>query len=179
MYKKKLLLPLIAIVVLAVYFMVVRSQAWYERTHRKMPSAQQLAKTFPAGAQQTLEEAPQLTLMSLDPGSGVGGGLQGPGTFHGYRIMGRLKLEGERKRVLVRMLYDSMARVDDEAACFTPRHAIQATHGGRSVNLVICFSCGPMKVYVGANHSSGGVDRGAKSYFDGVLRNAGIALAPR
>ena len=34
------------------------------------------------------------------------------------------------------------------AGCFNPRHGIRATAGGKTVELVICYECLSMKVYV-------------------------------
>jgi hypothetical protein len=35
------------------------------------------------------------------------------------------------------------------AACFNPRHDIRATHEGKTVDLVICYECFSLQVFLG------------------------------
>jgi len=178
---KKLLLPLfgvVAILVGAVYLNSLRSTERFEATHQKMPSARQLARVFPGGSRQVLEDAPFLTMMSIDPRNELPDDTKAPGTFRGYRIVGQLQLDGERKRKLIRVFYDGMTRDGIRAKCFSPRHAISAKHGDRTVDLLICFECGHIKSYTGESFVYDFISQKTQPYFDGVLKNAGVPLSP-
>ncbi|MBN9122709.1 MAG: hypothetical protein J0I06_26790 [Planctomycetes bacterium] len=37
---------------------------------------------------------------------------------------------------------------DKGARCFVPRHGVRAVHGGKTYDLVICFECGWVYVFV-------------------------------
>jgi len=175
---RKYLLPVLVIVAIAGYFGVVRSGGWSVWTNSKRPTAQQFARVFPDDSRKVLEKAPQLTLMSLDPGM-MGETVQGNGTFHGYRILGQTQLSGEGKSKLLRSLYDGMAGDGFMASCFSPRHGIRATHNGRTVDLVICFLCMTIVTHFGSKQGNGVVAKATQKYFDSVLKESGIKLSPR
>src|SRR5262245_44881959 len=93
---------------------------------------------FPDDVLKVLEKADSYELLSLDPGvKGVKGG------FHGWKVLGKTtvkdkKVRGQVLAALKKGVADSDGRV---AKCFIPRHGVRATHGGKTVELVICFEC--------------------------------------
>jgi hypothetical protein len=110
-------------------------------------------------AQTILSEAEQFDLFSLgdqeilgkDP---RGGFLLGSTTnekyFHGYAVLGKVSLKEASIRA---RLISALSRGIDEnkglyAACFDPHHGIRAVRKGRILDLVICFECLKIKVYL-------------------------------
>ena len=64
------------------------------------------------------------------------------------------------------------------AACFIPRHGIRMTSGRDTVDLVICFECLSVNVYVNDKREKGFLTtRDPQPTFDAVLKAAGVKLA--
>ena len=74
-----------------------------------------------------------------------------------------------------------MAEHDGLAAgCFNPRHGNRATRGTGVFDLVICFECFAISVYVDGERKSGFLTSDSpQPVFDRVLRDARIPLAPK
>jgi hypothetical protein len=107
------------------------------------------------------------------------------GTMHGYAILGRTMItdaaEGKR---LVGELYDMVKMVNPDGPAngcrFEPRHAVRVTRGGRAVDVVVCFHCGDIEVFVGDELVSGAPITGsAREDFEAVAKGAGLAVATR
>lgn len=67
-----------------------------------------------------------------------------------YPIVGRVELPvGAERAKLLSRLYQGIAEGDQNsrAGCFEPHHAIRATRGERTVDLVICFQCVALEVW--------------------------------
>jgi hypothetical protein len=129
--------------------------------------------------QAILEEAPRITLYSLDP---VAGPLfsfrrNAKPTFHGYRILGSLEISGDAKTDLLGKLYTAIAEDGPPARCFNPRHGVRAAIGNRYVELVICFECRQIESYVNGRKGGGTVGKSAEKYFNDTLQAAGIVPA--
>ena len=73
--------------------------------------------------------------------------------FHGYAALGETQVQAAPvKRKVIASLYQGMA--DDDAMqmlCFIPRHGVRAVHGSRVVDLVLCYQCGNMRIYLGSD----------------------------
>jgi hypothetical protein len=137
-----------------------------------------------------LEQPDQFTLFSLDPGSLVRDPDTGDvsyscagGRFHGCLVLGHTTVgDGTRRAELIHALYEGFAeflRLPWVRPCYEPRHGIRATRGGRTVDLVICFTCSPVQVYPDAGSDSFSWHRiGAspRPLFDQALTQAGIPL---
>jgi hypothetical protein len=134
-----------------------------------------------------LEKADSFELYSLEP-------LLDPSTYevdydpngagkrlHGWRILGKTTVRDEPTR---RELIDAL-KMDpgkgNGAKCFWPRHAIRRTHNGKPVDLLICFECGNIALFVDGKRISEyeGVARNAQSQLDAVLTKAEIPLAKK
>jgi hypothetical protein len=86
-----------------------------------------------------LEKADAIELYSLDPDPDR---KQKAGGFREWKVLGRTTLTGDDKKAIVEGLQKGIADSDGkEAKCFNPRHGIEATHDGKTVELVICFEC--------------------------------------
>jgi hypothetical protein len=64
--------------------------------------------------------------------------------LHGWKALGKTTpKQTEVRDELLSALVKSIAELGRAGfKCFDPRHAIRATHDGKSVDLVICFECG-------------------------------------
>ncbi|RYG71597.1 hypothetical protein EON80_05025 [bacterium] len=94
--------------------------------------------------QSVLENSDQLTLYSLR------GYLNQEklDEFHGWGIFGQKRVtDPQMKERLVTALYSSMDSSAPQYSCFSPSHGLRATRGGRTVDVVICFSCGKVDIY--------------------------------
>ncbi|MEN3369285.1 MAG: hypothetical protein V7609_1428 [Verrucomicrobiota bacterium] len=100
--------------------------------------------------------------------------------FHGYRVLGRVKIQkGPQRDQLLQALQQSIANSSGVFVyCFDPRHAIRASVGTRTVDLVICFECQMIKVFPPGS-SLANTDATAQPAFDAALKGAGVALGRR
>jgi hypothetical protein len=169
---KKWMLPLGIFVVLgAVYWL-------WPRHDFKMPPPSELQAVFPGRSRQILENSQQFTLISLAPLPYFE--PKAKDYWHGFRVLGQTVVTNQDQRAdLIAALYDSMAGEGATKACFSPRHGIRAVRDGNPIDLVICFSCGLMKVYTPYGQAEGGVTKPSQKYFDRALRQAGVELPNR
>ena len=136
---------------------------------------------FPAQVDRLLTEG-KFELLSLDPTlltkkqrRRLGGKL-----FHDYRVLGRIEIpKGAQRDQLVQALDDALASAGYGLAyCFDPRHAIRASVGAETVDLLICFECDKILVRLpGTSFVS--IGKGAQPVFDAALKRAGIPLGKR
>jgi hypothetical protein len=135
-------------------------------------------KKLPDQAKAVLDNPSLVTLYSLEP-------LEKPGkdnAFQGWKVLGKTTVkEVEARKKLLSALEKSIAEPGRGGAkCFDPRHAIRATQEGKTVDLVICFECGWVYVYVdGKDVAHVEMDTVAQPLFDQVLRNAEVPLAKK
>ena len=84
-----------------------------------------------------------------------------------------------RKR-LVTGLWEGIAQSEGPpASCFNPRHAIRVTYEGRTLESVICFECLQIEITEGRQRQTVYTTRSPQPVFDEVLRDSGVALAPK
>jgi hypothetical protein len=93
----------------------------------------------------------QMELFALHPDSREPTG-QTPSAyaFHGYTVLGRAEvLDMPERDTLVGLVHRSVAASDRTVAlCFDPRHGLRITKDGHTTDLVICFECFKMDVFV-------------------------------
>ena len=146
----------------------------------RVPALQSLQKSLPAEAHTILENSSQLTLFSVEPRENWG--RKRP-NFHFHAILGQTVIsQPETKRALLASLYDGFVPGDAPgimAGCFNPRHGIRATQHGKTVDLLICFSCHQFELYVNDHHIEHQkfVTGAPRPLFDQVLAAAGVPLA--
>jgi hypothetical protein len=138
---------------------------------RGRPRSQNL---LAAESKNVLENAEVLELLSLDPVPLKEHPEEG---FHGYAILGAVKLNDSVKRkALLRALYAGITNSDGSvAACFNPRHGLRAKLGSEVVELVICFECHQIETHA-TNGRSVLTDASAQPVFDKALTDAGVPL---
>jgi hypothetical protein len=98
--------------------------------------------------------------------------------FCGWPVLGKATVcDPETRKRLRRALATGTARYQmlNGSNCFWPRHGIRATHGGRTVDLAICFQCGHIYQSDGKQIGTSG---DTQPVFNAVLKDAGLRLAP-
>jgi hypothetical protein len=107
--------------------------------------------------------------------------------FHGYRVLGRIDIpKGRQRDHLVQTLHNALRTAGYGLAyCFDPRHAIRASVGAQTIDLVICFECYKILVHLPDRSAETQPARfistsdSAQPAFDAALKKAGIPLANR
>lgn len=143
---------------------------------------------LPAEALALLEKAAPYELLSLEPSSSDDDEDKDKKVekFHGWRVLGKTAVkEADARKTVLTALLKGIAENDGSAAkCFNPRHGLRAMHDKKSVDLVICFECLQIEVYVDGKqvHPAGG--RGAiltsespQPTLDKLLKDAKVPLA--
>jgi hypothetical protein len=124
-----------------------------------------------------LEKAEQIVLLSVDPEKPE---TVPPNDFHGWKVLGKTSITDPEVR---RDLMDAFKKgVDDYKpgpipACFNPRHGIQASYNGKTVDFIICFQCEQLGSLVNGKDSYGlRTTRSAQPIFNKILTEAKVPL---
>jgi hypothetical protein len=87
---------------------------------------------------------------------------------------------------LVQALHEALASAGYGLAyCFDPRHAIRASVGAQTIDLLICFECSKILVHLPGTSSETrpaqfiSTSGSAQPTFDAALKSAGIPLGNR
>jgi hypothetical protein len=102
-------------------------------------------------------------------------------TFHQWPVLGTAAVAS---RILRDEIIRSVARGVEEnrglvANCFDPRHGIRAFGRGDGIDLVICFECFQLEVYIaGAKREWLLISRSPKELLDRHLSGMGVPLEP-
>jgi hypothetical protein len=131
---------------------------------------------LPDAARAILARAEQLELLSLDPTRRE----KPKDGFHGWEVLGKTVLKDKDMRKVLAAVEQGIARSDGSAArCFIPRHGIRASHGKRTVDLVICFECLQIQVYLDNTQGKTVLTTDApQDLLNRVLMKAKVPLAP-
>ena len=152
-----------------------RTRPPYIEPPTQRPTEAELKQLFPADSRAVFENADRMTLYSIDhypkPNQA--------NTFHYYPIIGKTEIaDVKTRRALVAHLYNGIAKSDGvSAACFNPRHAIRASKGGKTVDIVICFGCQNLQVHYQKSLSYAPITRAPQNFYNSVLQEAGVPLA--
>ncbi|MCA8939316.1 MAG: hypothetical protein KDB07_05900 [Planctomycetes bacterium] len=140
------------------------------------------AEKLDAKIRDILENANDFELVTTEP---HGKRPQDEGTkddprLYGYRILGRAKVSSKEQARLVNELYQGIAANKGEvAACFDPRHALVAKKGEDRVELVICFECLSMNVFLNGKRQEGVLTEGfPKKVFNEVAAKHKLKVDP-
>jgi hypothetical protein len=127
------------------------------------------------------EKAGQVELYSLEPEPDPRAAKDPKATFfRGWLILGKMVLKDTKTRQQALVALDEALGWGPRAKCFCPRHAIQVTHGGKTVDIVICFECGHAYFYFDAKQEEpvkAAIHKGWQPALDTMLKAAGIPLA--
>lgn len=137
---------------------------------------------IPEAVEKLLGRAEGFEVYSLDPERKTdqdGKVVEVRDGFHGWRVLGKTEVKGEaeRKRLADALRVGAEDNFGMAAGCFIPRHGLRLTGGGKAVDLVICFQCLAVQVYVGGQPGEGFLTTGEpRAAFDAVLKAAGVEL---
>ncbi len=135
-------------------------------------------------AQAALREAESFEVLSLIPSLGplsAGDPMLPWATFHQWPVLGTAAVAS---RTLRDEIITSVARGVEEnrglaANCFIPRHGIRAVGPGDSIDLVICFECFQLQVFIaGAKPEWLLISTSPKVVLDRLLSGMGVTLEP-
>jgi hypothetical protein len=144
-----------------------------------------LQNRIPEAAERLFDKAETFELFSLnpEPKRGKDGDVVDEKEgFHGWQVLGKteVKKEAERKRLADALRLGAEDNFGIAAGCFNPRHGLRLKGGGKSVDLVICFECLQVQVFVDGETSQGFLTSGdPQKEFDAALKAAGINLPKR
>jgi hypothetical protein len=131
---------------------------------------------FPADVLAALQKADRFELYSLDPDIPD---VKPKNDFHGWKVLGKtLVKDAAARKKLVAALQKGVAENDGVAAgCFNPRHGIRVIGKNKTVELVICFECLQVQVFVGGQARQGFLTtESPQPAFDKILTDAGVPL---
>jgi hypothetical protein len=101
-------------------------------------------------------------------------------TFRGYEILGTTRLTPALAGELRAAFYANSVRGALPAQCFSPHHGIRARHQGKTVDIVICFSCGLIRSYDGEilnqDLNQNPFSSEGRDAFDDIFRRAGLEV---
>jgi hypothetical protein len=129
-----------------------------------------------------LDRADTFELVSLDPERRAGKdgkGIDGKDRFHGWPVLGKTEVKdaAERKRRADALRLGAEDNFGMVAACFIPRHGLRLKGDGKTVDLVICFQCLSVEVFVDGARQKGFLTTGApQKGFDAALKAAGVPM---
>jgi hypothetical protein len=132
---------------------------------------------IPGVAAKAMRNADSFELLSVDPERG-----RDDADFHHFKVLGRTMVTdpATRKRLYNSLQSGARWNLPFRSMCFNPRHAIRATAGGNTVDLVICFECSQVQVWQDDSHvTTFIVGQSPEPVFDQALRDAGLPLAPK
>src|SRR5438270_127934 len=109
---------------------------------------------LPADTRKLLDKADTVELLSLDP-TPLGDKEKVKQSFHGYKVLGKVDLKTDDKKKLLKAFYKGIDDSDGSVAgCFIPRHGIRAKVDGKTIEIVVCFQCHSMNVYIGGKRTN-------------------------
>ena len=124
-----------------------------------------------------LDKADRLEVYSLDP-KPLKDKTDG---FHGFKPLDKTEVkEADTRKDLVKALTKGVEEnTSGPAFCFNPRHGIHAVKDKKSVDLVICFECAQIFIYLDDGNKLSGVvyvEKSPQPAFDKVLKAAEVPL---
>jgi hypothetical protein len=134
---------------------------------------------IPARVERLFDQAESFELYSLDPATDPREKRDKTETYYGWKVLGktRIKEQAVRKKLVDALRLAAEDNATSMAACFIPRHGLRLTSGKETVDLVICFQCLRIQVFVNGNMAKGFLTTGdPQKEFDAVLRAAGVEL---
>jgi hypothetical protein len=106
--------------------------------------------------------------------------VKGKTGFHEHKPLGSVEVKDKNARKkLVDALLSGIAKSEpaDLGLCFRPRHGLRATAGGKTVEMVICFQCWAVLVYVDDKYTCTlATQRDPAAVFNQFLKDAKVPL---
>lgn len=88
----------------------------------------------------------------------------------------KITKEDDKKEILETLYFDA-SRETALSACFYPRHAIEATHQGKTIRVEICYTCSLFVVEGDLGHFEGTItreNRKSENVFKKIIQNQGV-----
>jgi hypothetical protein len=128
-----------------------------------------------------LDKAESVEIYSLEPDKEKDATKE---SFRGWKVLGKTAVKDDAKKQLVEALTKGLAEKPAGARCFIPRHGVRAIDPANNtpVDLVICFECSWVHVYVDKAQKAEPVvtvGKGPGAAFDKVLKDAGVKLTDK
>jgi hypothetical protein len=132
---------------------------------------------LPDKAQMVLDKATSIEIYSLEPEKENDPNKD---KFRGWRSLGKTTVEGDKKKEVFEVLTKSIAANAPGARCFIPRHGLRATNDNVTVEIVICFECSRIEVYVDKEAKVDlTVDKTPAVLLDKILKDAKIRVTEK
>lgn len=128
-----------------------------------------------AEIEQALANVKEWELLSIEPLPVE----NSPSNLQGHEILGKM-ISKDLK--LFANLFASMEDQTAAKACaFSPRHAVRAVAENRRFEILICFECGDVWVFVDGSlrNRSIGISKDLETTLDATLKSAGVPLAAK
>ncbi len=107
----------------------------------------------------------------------------GEAPFHGVVVLGKhaYKKDEEVSTKLKDALYGAIEKNANPARCFIPHHGIQVKLGEKTLDLVICFTCHYIDIFVDGEKLGQRLtlDPGPMALFDQALTDAQVPMSKR
>ena len=135
--------------------------------------------SFPESVQSVLENSDQMELISLDPSFLEKKEKEG---FHGWKVLGKVSIkDAQSQKSVLATIEDGIAKHDGSVAlCFNPRHGLHVTQEGKTVDLILCFECNQIQIFLdGERLPDILVGRKPQTLLDGLLKEGKIPLAEK
>jgi hypothetical protein len=133
---------------------------------------------LPAEVRAVLDNPDRLELLSLQPVDEDAPDFDEQKGFHGHASLGSVQIKAAAKNKLIAALKKGIGESEGAGGCFIPRHGIRATRNGTTVELVICFQCSNVHIYLDGKPTEGtGTVGEPQAAFDAILKKAKIPLA--
>jgi hypothetical protein len=142
----------------------------------------QKASKLPSAAKSILENADQIELLSIDPGHPERDEPPPNGDYYSWKVLGRTTIEdSDTRNSIVSAVERGIEEEGMPAKCFDPRHAIHASHKGKTVDLLICFQCKQILVYLDGERQDPYLltSSSPEPVLDKVLTQANVPLAEK
>lgn len=103
--------------------------------------------------------------------------------FHGWQVLGKTTIED--KPTIAKLCGSFTSGIPEHrgpvVSCFSPRHGLRVTSGGKVVDFVICFECFAVETYLDGQILDRfiSIDRDPQAVFDEVLGQSNIQLADK
>jgi hypothetical protein len=139
---------------------------------------EKVPKQLPEAVEEVLKKAEVIELYSLEPDRRK----RAKERFDDWPVLGKTAVKDtETRKKLVAALREGVAGNSGQRIwCFAPRHGIRATHGGKKLEMVICFHCQQLRAQLdGVPQGRLLTDSSPEPVFDKVLKDADVPLAEK
>jgi hypothetical protein len=104
--------------------------------------------------------------------------------FHDYPVLGKVEITERNQlheivKAIKKGLVPPILKILGENACFIPRHGIRVIDSGHTIDLILCFECKNIEVYLDGRRSYyGPITLEAEPALARSLSSAGVSVLP-